>query len=160
MRSTSLFFTFWSSSSTKLYSFCVFYFSLFFFLSFFLCHTLYFTKNVIFCSENVKYVLFKIYCASICGCSLWSVYRKKSINSIKIAYNNVFRRFVGLSRDTSISHIMALNNVKHFYVIHRLYVNSLINRLKNSRNTLIANIYNTNWFLTCNLFQHWCRIIY
>ena len=100
-------------------------------------------KNLKFCSDDVKYVLFKTYCENIYGCALWTMYKMKSIRSARVAYNNVFRKFLGLNRNTSISFVMVSNNVNPFNVIHRLSINSLIDRLKTCSNILTAIIYNS-----------------
>ena len=53
------------------------------------------------CSTYVKNILFKSYCTSFYGSSLWHNYNSYSIRSLGVAYNDAFRMIHGLPRHTS-----------------------------------------------------------
>ena len=112
------------------------------------------------CSFDLKTTLFKTYCGSIFGCALWTSYKAKSLSSIRVAYNNIFRRFFGFKRDTSISFEMASQGVHHFNILHRMNINSLRNRLLTCINPLVSNIYNALWFSTSRMYGNWYKIIF
>lgn len=50
------------------------------------------------CSEIVKVKLFKSYVSNIYCSQLWCSFKAKSMSSLKVAYNNIFRRFFHLPR--------------------------------------------------------------
>ena len=49
-----------------------------------------------FLTLDVKLNLFKSYCYTMYTCSLWSNYRQNSINKLRVAYNSIFRKLVGV----------------------------------------------------------------
>ena len=48
------------------------------------------------CSVDVKKQLFITYCSSFYCCSLWSKFKKKSLQELQVAYNNIFRLMMKL----------------------------------------------------------------
>ena len=59
-------------------------------------------------SINVKCYLFKTYCSNIYGTPMWFDCTKTALKKLKVAYNNSFRRFMGLPRPNSAS-VMFVN---------------------------------------------------
>ena len=54
------------------------------------------SNKVIHCTVDVKLLLIKSYCTSFyCG-YLWSDYKAKTFSKLKVAFNNVYRRVLGL----------------------------------------------------------------
>ena len=50
------------------------------------------------CSVNIKCYLFKTYCSTIYCSALWFNSTKTALTKLKIAYNNSFRRLLGLAK--------------------------------------------------------------
>ena len=51
------------------------------------------TKNFLYCTEEVKCLLFKAFCCSFYCCHLWSKCSKESRRRLKVAHNRVFLEF-------------------------------------------------------------------
>ena len=70
-------------------------------------HAIYVRGNVLIqkfkhCSEQVKLKLFQSYCSTFYMSHLWCNNKRETEQSLKVAYNNVFRKLMGIRRDTSI----------------------------------------------------------
>lgn len=89
------------------------------------------------CSDTVKISLFKTYCTSIYGITLWSVYRNKILNNIRICYNNSFRFLMNYHKYCSASFMFVYNNVKSFSELLRQHQWNFIIAIDKSKNTLI-----------------------
>ena len=53
------------------------------------------------CSDSVKTVLFRSYCTSLYTPQLWWSYSKESIRKLNVAFNNVSRHLISVSRYSS-----------------------------------------------------------
>ena len=94
-------------------------------------------RKFMFCSINIKKMLFKAYCGSFYCCSLWCVYTDKMLNRIRVAYNNTFRKLFGLPRDCSASEMFVQRRVSHFLHVRRSAMFSLTSRVTHSDNIII-----------------------
>ena len=106
-------------------------------------------RNFKSCSTSVKIQLFKTYFSSIYGGHLWSSYSKVNFNKLKVAYNNIFRLFMNLKRDCSISQAYVENNVHNFEALLRVFMGSFINRIVKSNNKLVTCLIESVYFM-CN----------
>lgn len=59
------------------------------------------------CSRQVKITLFKAYCQSFYTSSLWFSFTQRSLNALRVQYNNGFRMLMGLPRFCSASTMFA-----------------------------------------------------
>ena len=48
------------------------------------------------CSIDVKLELFRSFCTSFYCCYLWTAYKKSTFNKLRVAFNNAYRRVLGL----------------------------------------------------------------
>uniref|UniRef100_A0A2A4IUC9 Uncharacterized protein n=1 Tax=Heliothis virescens TaxID=7102 RepID=A0A2A4IUC9_HELVI len=94
------------------------------------------------CSDEVKITLFKAYCQSMYTGSLWTSHTKRSMDNLRIQYNNVFRMMLGLPRFCSASGMFALYHTDGFNAILRKKTASLIYRVRGSRNEILKTISN------------------
>lgn len=104
------------------------------------------------CNGNVKNTLFKAFCQSFYTCSLWTNYTKKSLNALRVQYNNGFRGLLGLSRYCSASGMFAEARVDGFSAIIRNRTASLMRRVRDSSNSLLQLIWNSP---ACAVWRHW-----
>ena len=75
-------------------------------------------RNFKQCSEDVKYLLFKIYCNSLYGSQLWCNFTKDSFNQLRVAYNNtIFKVLMNMKKDASMSEQFIEHNVNHMHVL-------------------------------------------
>ena len=113
------------------------------------------------CTDDVKVQLFITFCYSMYGIALWFDFSFSKLNSVGVAYNNIFRQFLKLNRRCSISLEYLNRNVNSFFVCLRKSINSLYSRLRNSNNTLIETIINSPYFVySSNMHSQWKRILY
>ena len=83
------------------------------------------------CTEEIKPLLFKTFCTVVFYCSsLWSSCKSKSYNTVKVACNNIFRVFMGLGRQESVSKKMIAMLTDRFKVGFRKYSSGLPNELQ------------------------------
>ena len=89
------------------------------------------------CSNDVKRILFNSYCGSFYCSSLWTAYNDYTMNRLKVAYNNVFRKLHKLPFNCSASEMFVNNRVKTFLHLRRNAMSSLTDRLLDSKNTIL-----------------------
>ena len=67
-----------------------------------------------FCSSGIKNVLFHSYCGTMYTSSLWCKFKKQSLKSVNVAYNNSFRILHHLPSRCSASFMFVSNHIKSF----------------------------------------------
>ncbi|KAL0880596.1 hypothetical protein ABMA27_001826 [Loxostege sticticalis] len=92
------------------------------------------------CTKQVKVTLFKAYCQSIYTGSLWVKYTRRSLDTLRIQYNNIFRMLLGLPRFCSASGMFAAYQTDGFNAIIRKKSASLISRVRASDNSILKTI--------------------
>ena len=91
-------------------------------------------RQIKFCSDDVKHLLFKTYCSNMYSCHLWSVYLKSSYSKLRVAYNNICRYMLNLDRYCSKSTYMVENGIKTTQEIIRNYMYSFYTKLSDCDN--------------------------
>ena len=105
------------------------------------------------CSHSIKAMLLNIYCTGLYGSSLWCSYKVKTLHKIRIAYNNVFRILMGLSRQGSVSKAMLDMNIDWFQVVCRKHFVGFISRLDKCDNNIVKTLY--DWIDFSQLLKTW-----
>lgn len=113
-----------------------------------------------YCTSNVKSQLFKTFCSSFYCSSVWSVFNKSTFYKLKMAYNNVFRKFFNVKRQNSISGKMLDFKIDPFSVVVRKSCLSLFTRLKCSYNRIILTIISCDNFGFSLLFKKWNECLF
>ena len=91
------------------------------------------------CSEDVKVRLFNVYCTNFYCLSLYQSYTKKELNTLRVCYNNAFRRLLRLRYDCSASQMFVTRGTPSFGEIQRKGINGVRNRLSSSTNVLVRS---------------------
>lgn len=99
------------------------------------------------CSSSVKIKLFRSFCTNMYCSQLWYHHTRKSLNDLRVAYNNAFRILLGLPRDCSASAMFVSRSVPTFEALRRNMLFSLFNRLSKSKNSLVVTMLNSDTFL-------------
>ena len=82
------------------------------------------------CTVDVKLLLIKSYCASFyCG-YLWSDYKASTFSKLRVAFNNVYRRVLGLPQWSSASGMYATHNIENFEALLRKTLYGFVQRLE------------------------------
>lgn len=92
------------------------------------------------CSKEVKLYLFRTYCTSMYTCQLWCKYTQAQYKKLRVAYNNIFRRFMGYDPFYSAQGMFVENNIDSFEVLMRKNVYSFMTRMQCSTNKLVNNV--------------------
>ena len=95
------------------------------------------------CSDATKRKLFKAYCSSIYGCSLWCNFNVGSWRKVKVSHNDIFRALMGTPRYESASQLFVQHDVPNLDVVVRKTMYSLMTRLESSENSLIRAVLNS-----------------
>ena len=112
------------------------------------------------CSTYVKNILFKSYCMSLYGSSLWHNYNSYAIRRLRVAYNDAFRMIHGLPRHTSASVQQILFNVYTFDALIRKSLFSFVKRCCASPNLWINALMNSDVFYESKYFHMYCNTVY
>ena len=113
-----------------------------------------------FCDISVKCNLFKTFCYSFYCASLWSNYKKATLARLRVNYNNVMRKLVGVPMYSSASHLFGSLGVNSLLELMRKITYSLLERVQNSSNVLIVLIYNSEATLRSAIWKHWNTLLF
>ena len=117
-------------------------------------------RNFKNCTPDIKILLFKTYCTGFYGSATWSNCKRKSFNKLRVAFNNIFRTLMGISRLESMSRHMLDSKVDNFRIVMRKYMVNLIKRIEDSKNSIVKALYDWLEFKNCTLFNLWCKEAY
>ncbi|KAJ8725106.1 hypothetical protein PYW07_016064 [Mythimna separata] len=98
------------------------------------------TRRFARCTDQVKITLFKAYCQSLYTGSLWVDYTKRSLDALRVQYNNAFRMLLRLPRYCSASEMFAQARTDGFYAIIRKKTASLLRRVRDSHNSILKTV--------------------
>ena len=104
-------------------------------------------RKFVKCSPDVKCHLFKTYCCNFYCAPFWYGSTKAAMKSLKVAYNNSFRRLLGSPSHNSSSGMVVNLNIASFGELLGKYVYSFRNRLEASDNVIIHSIYLSRFLL-------------
>ena len=107
------------------------------------------------CSYEVKYMWFKTYCNQLYNCSQGARYKKSSNNRLRVCFNTILRRLLGLSQSRSASNMFVEMRVKSLQEVRRQFSYSLMIRVNSSENLLLCNIVNSDAAVFSSFRKHW-----
>ena len=95
------------------------------------------TRMFHYCTVDVKLLLIKSYCTSFYP---WSDYKASTFSKLRVAFNNVYRRVLGLPQWSSASGMYATHNIENFKAILRKTLYGFVQRLENNTNKIFATL--------------------
>ncbi|KAG0728434.1 hypothetical protein GWK47_032467 [Chionoecetes opilio] len=113
-----------------------------------------------YCSREVKMELFRSHCYSIYCNSLWSRYKVATMNCLKVCYNDILKKLLGLPRWCSSSLAFARNGVNNLDVIRRHSVFSLRSRVELSTNSIITSVRQSSAYVCGPIQQRWLGLLF
>jgi hypothetical protein len=119
----------------------------------------YLMRNFIHCSPYVKCCLFTSFCSNVYAGHCWSKYTHSRFHSITVAFNNSFRRFLGLPRRCSASGMFVNNAVRSLQEVLRKLIFNFRNRILYSDNLLIKTLFTPTIFCS-SLWHHWNALLF
>ena len=96
---------------------------------------------------DTKRLLFYSCCTPIYGCQLWSHYRLRTFDKIRVAYNDALRLLLKVPRWTSASQLFADCRLPAFNALVRKHTFSLLTSMRRSDNSLLVNYVSSDLFL-------------
>ena len=115
------------------------------------------------CSDSVKCSLFRTYITPLYTSQLWSNYKQKSMQRLKVAYNDAMRLLLCVPRWHSASHLFVSNRVPTCEALLRQLMFSFMCRLDKSENDIIEALVSplkSCYRFTSRLRWHWCNSLY
>ena len=116
-------------------------------------------NNFSHCSKATKIILFKSFVSNIYLSSIW-LPNRANMQKIKVAYNNAYRIVMKYKRRNSASLMFLYDNVNNLTIKLRKSYNSLYQRIRNSRNSLIIQLYYYNILCPSQLFTLWYKSVF
>ena len=114
-----------------------------------------------FCNVDVKCNLFKSFCYSLYCASLWSNFKQSTFQRLKVSYNNVMRRLMGVPTYNSASFLFGSLGVKSLKELMRSAQYSLMSRAGGSSpNDLILSLYFRDVRRISCIRQQWARSLF
>ena len=111
------------------------------------------------CSKPVLLELCRSFCTVFYCPYFWTQYKKTTFSKIRVAYNNVYRKILGVSRRASASGMFVSNDIPNFEAFLRKSIYSLTTRLLSSSNKLICAI-EQSWIMKSVIWKTWEEKMY
>ena len=92
------------------------------------------------CCKNLLIELYRSFCTTFYCPYFWTVHKKATFSKIRVAYNNVYGKWLGHCRRSSPSKMFVINNMSNFQALIRKAIFAFKTRLSNSDNTIISII--------------------
>ena len=92
------------------------------------------------CSKTVLIELCRRFCTIFYRLYFETQYKKATFSKLRVAYNNVYRKILGLCRRSSASEMFVTNNILNFEALMRKSIFAFTNRLSISNNAIICTI--------------------
>ena len=107
------------------------------------------------CDESSKILLFKTQWYNVYSSALWSTFRVGSFAKLKVAHNDIFRNLFNVKRCESASNLFAEKRTNNLDAICRNSMNSLMNRILDSPNSIIQVLCNSEVRVHSRIWKHW-----
>ena len=118
------------------------------------------TRRFAFCNRDTKLVLFRTYCYSVYGSSLWAKHTQEQLRRLRVVHNDILRRFTNTPRYNSATTMFRDYNLRSLKEIIRFSIASLVTRLQKSDNALIRNMLNSDAKTRSAMWQKWERVAF
>ena len=103
----------------------------------------------------LKIALFKSYCTTLYTSTLWCKYRRESLRN---AYNNIFRKLTHQARDCSASHMFVSRQLPTCKILIRRNVFGFMLNVHKSNNLILNSIVHCDILFTSPLWKHWRQL--
>ena len=104
------------------------------------------------CSINVKLVVFKTYCSCLYTSQLWGTCLSRTMNRLKVAYNDSLRMVLGIPRYCSASEMFVYTNVPSCQCVIRLNIYSFMKRIQCMNNEIVHSIVHSDFIFSSLLW--------
>ena len=112
------------------------------------------------CSISVKNVLFRSYCTALYAAHLWCIFKKSTLQRLRVAYNNGFRILYGLSRLDSARTHQVKRCIPTFDALLRKALYAFIRRCRLSSNRLMGALMRSDCFYQSTYFAYYRSVLF
>jgi hypothetical protein len=112
------------------------------------------------CSEEVKISLFRAFCSNMYCSQLWRCFDKKTLDKLRVIYNNALRKLMSRERYCSASKLFVDCNIVSFKEMLRKYVYSFKSRVTSSANALVRAVTDSYYAYSSRLVVRWYDVLY
>ena len=117
-------------------------------------------RNFSKCSFEVKKMLFKSFCISFYCLPFVLNVKQRTFNKLKVCYNDIFRRLMGVPRHSSASALFVTQGLPSFPEVRRKNITGYLQRIKISPNEILMNIAHPVFLFNSLVFKHWSRLVF
>ena len=107
------------------------------------------------CTTEVKLRLFQSYCLPSYCSHLWVNYAKHTYSKLRVAFNKMYKRILGLKKFDSASHMYVTNDIDNFDAFMRKNIYGFMNRVCNIHNDLVKSIVFGTMHMCNSMWQKW-----
>ena len=112
------------------------------------------------CSMYVKCYLFKTFCYSLYCAALWANFRKSTLYRLKVCYNNIMRRLVGVPQWESARNMFVTLGVRSLDENLRYSAFSCKKLVELSNNNILCIINSSDAALLSQIRNNWIKLLY
>jgi hypothetical protein len=112
------------------------------------------------CNDDVKIQLFKSYCSNFYAAHLWCHYKKKSMEKVRVAFNNIFRSLMSIKLGESISLFYMNNDIANFNILLRKSIYLFRLRVLECSNVTVSSTINSSFFLNSSINKKWTDMLF
>jgi len=112
-----------------------------------------------FCSVKVRCFLFKTFCYSVYGATLWSRCKTVTMAKLKVCYNKIFRMLLGYPPWHSARSLFVNHSVRSFEELQRYNCYNIKMRVYNSNNVLLRTLVSSDAVVILNITDRWNSLL-
>ena len=107
------------------------------------------------CSKTVLIELCRSFCTTFYSPYFWTQYKKATFSKLRVAYNNVYRKILGLCRRSIASKMFVTDNILNFEELMRKSIFAFTRRLSIFNNATIICTIQKSWIIRKTVWQSW-----
>lgn len=112
------------------------------------------------CSISIKLKLLKTYCINFYCSYIWSDMKSRTLQKMRVAYNNAHRKILGFTTRDSVRGVLTKNNIDTFDIYLRKTTFSFRERVCISTNEVVDSLIKCWSILDASIWKQWSKILY
>ena len=120
----------------------------------------YYIEEICKLQHKRKLVVFKTYCSCLYTSQLWRTCLSRTMNRLKVAYNDSLRMVLGIPRYCSASEMFAYTDVPSCQCVIRLNIYSFMKRIQCMNNEIVHSIVHSDLIFSSLLWLNWRRRLF
>ena len=117
-------------------------------------------RNIRYCSDDVKCMLFCSFCTNMYCSPLWFNSTSSSIKKLKTSYNGALRRLLLIKKPYSASTMFVTHGIPSFFELLRKCIYNFSHRISLSSNSIIVACLAPSVFIHSPVRQWWRSVLY